>query len=165
MGQVDMLQNFNWKFHFFLTGVALESISEQNEKCYRAGSKNIYQFITQTKAVLLMFLQNWHVILHKFNVPFINLCKHTNKCPIFPECTCTFPLTVLINIQDGPIYPNFSLIAVMTEYIVKCSFSIVLSFVKFFIYFFSFNHLITKRVREYSHCPIKSDMLRLTIRD
>jgi len=63
-----------------LTGFAMKSISKRNEKSY-------CQFITQTKAALLIFLQTLHVFLHKFNVPLITLCKHTNKCPMFPQYT------------------------------------------------------------------------------
>jgi len=33
------------------------SISERNENCYQAGSNSTCQFITQTKAYLLIFFQ------------------------------------------------------------------------------------------------------------
>jgi len=49
-----------------------------------------------TKAALLILLQTWHVILHKSSVSLINLYKHTNKCPMFPEYT--FPFAFLKNI-------------------------------------------------------------------
>ena len=58
MGQVGMLQNFNWQFHFFTKGFAMKSISEWNENWYRAWSKRTCQFITQTKATLLTLFTN-----------------------------------------------------------------------------------------------------------
>jgi len=93
---VGMLQNLIDNFTSFQQVSPWKASAKGMKTAAEQFSKSTCQFITQTKAALLLFIPTWHVTLHKFDVSLINLCKHTNKCPIFPQYT--FPFTFLINI-------------------------------------------------------------------
>jgi len=70
----------------------MKSISERNETATEPDQKVPASSSHNQDS---HFLQTWHVILHNFNVSLINSCKHTNKCPMFPQYT--FPFTFFIN--------------------------------------------------------------------
>jgi len=93
MGQVGMLQNFNWKFHFSFQQVSPWNASANGMKTATAPDHNVPASSShKPRQPCSFFLQIWHVILHKLNLPLIiKLCKLTNKCPIFLDYT--FPLT------------------------------------------------------------------------